>query len=171
MKSNSRREVCRRYYQSHKDQHYAAMKKWFQENPDKRREYSKSWRQKNLAAVAAYVRNRRRSDLNFRLRCQQSERIRQVIKGQQKPARTMELVGCSVAFLRSHLESLFQPGMTWENQGAWHVDHKLPLASFNLQDPEQLRAACHWSNLQPLWAGDNLRKGAKTPTPKEYAKL
>jgi hypothetical protein len=62
--------------------------------------------------------------------------------------------------LRAHLEAQFVPGMTWANHGAWHVDHIRPCASFNLEDPAEQRVCFHFSNLQPLWAQDNLAKGA-----------
>ena len=69
-------------------------------------------------------------------------------------------LGCSIAYFRVYLEGLFQPGMTWENQGKWHIDHIRPMSSFDLTDPEQQKAACHYTNLQPLWAEDNLKKWA-----------
>lgn len=71
-------------------------------------------------------------------------------------------LGCTPEQLKLHLEQQFQPGMTWENHGVhgWHVDHKKPLASFDLTDPAQFDQACHYTNLQPLWATDNIRKGA-----------
>jgi hypothetical protein len=64
---------------------------------------------------------------------------------------------------RDGLESKFQEGMTWDNwsRTGWHIDHILPLDNFDLADPEQLRRACHYTNLQPLWAKDNLSKGSK----------
>jgi hypothetical protein len=70
-------------------------------------------------------------------------------------------LGCSIAELRLHLESQFQPGMSWNNHGEWHIDHIRPLAKFNLACPLQLERACHFSNLQPLWAKDNIVKGMK----------
>lgn len=70
-------------------------------------------------------------------------------------------LGCSVDELKQHLESKFQPGMTWNNYGTWHIDHVKPLALFDLTDREQLLKACHYTNLQPLWAEENLRKSAK----------
>ena len=74
-----------------------------------------------------------------------------------------DLIGCTVSQLACHLESQFKPGMSWENHGkyGWHMDHIRPLASFDLNDPEQLIEACHYVNIQPLWARDNLRKGDK----------
>lgn len=63
----------------------------------------------------------------------------------------------------THLEAKFSEGMTWQNYGTWHIDHIRPLASFDLTDPAQVRLACHFTNLQPLWGADNIRKGDKAP--------
>ena len=71
----------------------------------------------------------------------------------------MELIGCSIDHLITHLEKQFKTGMTWDNYGQWHVDHIKPLTSFNLDEPEQQRCACHYTNLQPLWADENKSKG------------
>lgn len=62
---------------------------------------------------------------------------------------------------RAWLEARFLPGMSWDNRGEWELDHKRPVASFDLTDPAQLAAAMHYTNLQPLWRSDNRRKGAK----------
>lgn len=82
-----------------------------------------------------------------------------------KTANTMDLLGCSIAEFLSHLERQFLPGMTWSNWGRganrWQIDHKRPIASFDLTDPDQQRICFHFSNTQPLWAIDNLRKHAK----------
>lgn len=71
-----------------------------------------------------------------------------------------KLLGCSLPELRRHLEKKFQPGMAWNNHGfrGWHIDHIRPLAKFNLRDPAQQQAAFHFTNLQPLWAKENLEK-------------
>ena len=65
--------------------------------------------------------------------------------------------------LKIYLESLFQEGMTWDNYNfyGWHIDHIIPIASFDLSDPEQQKKCFHYTNLQPLWASDNLQKGVK----------
>jgi hypothetical protein len=82
----------------------------------------------------------------------------------QKTFKTLDLIGCSIPYLKKHLEAQFQPGMTWENYGhnTWHIDHIRPCASFDLTDPEQQKQCFHYTNLQPLWAKDNMRKGART---------
>jgi hypothetical protein len=90
-------------------------------------------------------------------------RIAQLVRsrGAQKADSTLRLTGCSAARLLEHLQNRFRDGMAWENYGSvWHVDHVRPCASFDLADPEQQRQCFHFSNLQPLLAEENIRKGA-----------
>lgn len=88
-------------------------------------------------------------------------RINHFVKSRTKT--TTQLLGCSHEELKFHLESKFQLGMTWENYGrtGWHIDHIRPLSSFILSNPEELEKACHYTNLQPLWAKDNILKSNK----------
>lgn len=90
-------------------------------------------------------------------------RIYNVLKTQGiiKTARTEQLLGCSVEFFRQYISGLFQPGMTLENHGKWHIDHIRPCASFDLTDLEQQKQCFNYTNLQPLWAAENISKGAK----------
>jgi len=90
-------------------------------------------------------------------------RLRFALKGNSKAAPTMEIIGCTIEELWLHLESKFEPGMTRKNHGSfgWHVDHKKPCCAFDLSDLEQQKICFHYSNLQPLWAKDNLEKGGK----------
>jgi len=78
-----------------------------------------------------------------------------------KQDKTLEFLGCSAATAMNHLEAQFLPGMTWDNYGEWHIDHIRPCASFDLTDPAQQRECFHYTNLQPLWAKDNLSKSDK----------
>jgi hypothetical protein len=86
----------------------------------------------------------------------------------------MQLVGTDIDELRGYIECLWLPGMTWENYGSlpdgsqpidrvWQMDHIIPCSSFNLLDPDQQQKCFHYTNLQPLWAKDNLAKGSKVP--------
>lgn len=83
----------------------------------------------------------------------------------RKANRTTQLIGCSMEQLRSHLESKFKPGMTWENHGnGWHIDHIIPCAAFDFTNPDQIFQCFHYTNLQPLWAHENLSKSDKIIT-------
>ena len=73
----------------------------------------------------------------------------------------MQLIDCTIEALKHWLSYQFAPGMTWDNYGEWHIDHVRPCASFDLTDPEQQKQCFHWTNLQPLWAEDNLKKSHK----------
>ena len=75
----------------------------------------------------------------------------------------VRLLGCTMAEFVAYIESLWSDGMTWENwaRDGWHIDHIMPLSAFDLSDEDQVKVACHYTNLRPLWAKDNLRKGAK----------
>ena len=77
--------------------------------------------------------------------------------------RHIALLGCRVSEFVEYLEAKFQPGMSWENRHLWHIDHIRPLSSFDLTVPVQCAQAFHYTNLQPLWAADNLRKGKRWP--------
>ncbi len=71
---------------------------------------------------------------------------------------THDLLGCTLEDCRQHIERQFLPGMTWNTYGAWHIDHIVPCAWFDLTDLQQQRKCFHYSNLQPLWARDNITK-------------
>jgi len=105
-------------------------------------------------------------DLQYRLRRAVRARLRQAIRKNQKQGSAVESLGCTIDFLRVYLEKQFLPGMTWSNFGrldgeqrTWQIDHIHPLSAFDLTDPFQLIQACHYTNLAPMWAIDNRRKG------------
>ena len=104
---------------------------------------------------------RRENDSLFKLKSYLSTRVSTSLsnRGWTKTSKTKELIGCSYKELESYLEGLFTENMTWENYGEWHVDHKIPLASAKTE--QEIIKLFHYSNLQPLWAQDNLEKGAK----------
>lgn len=125
-------------------------------------------KRKASGKINEYVRLRRQKDLNFRLKGALRNRINSVLKGAEsaKIARTEELLGCPLWHLMAHFDFLFKPGMTWENHGpVWHIDHIKPCAKFDLTNPEQQRACFHWTNLQPLFAEENLRKSDHYASP------
>ena len=104
---------------------------------------------------------RMKTEISYRLAYYLRVRLNKALKGNYKSGSAVRDLGCSVEELKIHLESLFQDGMNWENHGQWHIDHKKPLDSFDLTYRKQLLEACHYTNLQPLWAKDNLKKSNK----------
>lgn len=127
---------------------------------------NKEWLAANREKIRAIKRDRWLNDPQFKLRESIRNRIRNAMrryaKG-SKPRSTILAVGCTMTDLQAYIESKFQPGMTWQNWGinGWHIDHIRPLSSFDLTDKEQFDKAIHYTNLQPLWAADNIGKGAR----------
>lgn len=110
----------------------------------------------------AYQKRRREANFQWRFRVNLRSRIAKALRRNPKSARTVVLIGCSIVQLREHLERQFRHGMTWENYGpVWHVDHIRPCVSFDFSSPAQQRECFHFTNLQPLFAAENLRKAAK----------
>jgi hypothetical protein len=113
---------------------------------------------------------RLKQDPGFKLACSLRIRLCRALAKKYKTGSAVRDLGCSIEFFRGYLEAKFVPGMTWKNYGShWHIDHKIPFASINIQDREQLLSVLHYTNLQPLWKEDNLRKGAKVIPLKEVS--
>lgn len=130
------------------------MKEWRQ----KKREHRKLYRRK-------YNRERKLTDINFKILYILRGRLLQAIKGNAKAKSTMKLLGCTMDFFKEHIRAKFVDGMTWQNhgkgKGKWHIDHILPCASFDMSKKEDQIKCFHYTNLQPLWEHDNLSKSDK----------
>lgn len=146
-RSDRGRARRKRYYEAHQQELIAVAKAWNQANGKRRWQLKKNDLQQLLSD---YLRSR----LYRAVRAQLTDK-----KDKGRGASAVRDLGCTIAELMLHLEKLFQPGMSWDNYSDWHIDHRSPLAKFDLTDPTQCREACHFSNLQPLWAADNLKKG------------
>ena len=133
-------------------------------HPDCIEQQHKNYRANNKEKIRCYEQDRLHIDTNFKLRKMLRNRMVSAVKKNLKCGSSVKDLGCTIPELKQYLESKFQEGMTWENWGVhgWHIDHIVPLASFDLADREQFLKACHYTNLQPLWAKDNLSKGCKT---------
>lgn len=112
-----------------------------------------------------YVRKRRRDDPQWKIKGTLRSRLRYALKGRPKGVSSGMLLGCSGEQARIHIESLWSNGMNWANHGRgpgkWQIDHIRPFTRFDLQDPMQLATVCHYSNLQPLWFDDHVKKTAR----------
>jgi hypothetical protein len=116
------------------------------------KEYKKQWHKNKRT-------NDPKQKIIERLRARLYSLLKENNTKKQKSAK--QLLGCSINKIAKHLEKQFQSGMTWENMGKWHIDHIIPCSVFNLTKIHEQEKCFHYSNLQPLWAADNLKKGNK----------
>jgi len=153
-RSRDHREAYRR---NRKNQ--LAYKKEYRQRPEvKTREAARIWKKRQNPAE--------------RVRHNLSRRLAAIMRGEKAGRSVFKWLGCDGDDLRRHLEGQFRKGMTWANYGThWHVDHLLPCASFDHNDPEQIRQCWHWTNLRPMWAKDNIAKGAKITEPQMALRL
>jgi len=128
---------------------------------DSVKQLNKEYFENNKSAIYSQRQLRKQNNVNERLADSLRSRLYQAIKNSYKTGSAVRDLGCSIEELRIYLESKFQSGMSWNKRIEWHIDHITPLSTFNLEDREQLLKACNYSNLQPLWAKDNLSKGGK----------
>ncbi len=150
--------------EDYRNRQYARTAQWREDNENYHKEYSKQYWIENKEECLEYKRTKRRDDLGHRMventRAYLYHLMKKALKGQKwnKKEATIDLIGCTKQQLVEHLRSQYKPGMTDENYGQWHIDHIKPCALFDLTDPDQRRACFHFSNLQPLWAAENLAK-------------
>lgn len=141
------------------------VKTWKKANPDRVKlstaRYEKKHRERLLEKRNAKRAQRRLEDPGYQIRRNLSSSLRHFVVCSIRKNRIEALVGLSRVEIRRYLESMFLDGMSWDNYGEWHIDHIKPLSSFDLSNREQQKMCFHYSNMQPLWAIDNIRKGAK----------
>jgi hypothetical protein len=131
------------------------------EKKENKKEYDINYRKKNLEKRMEYQKNRRKTDPLFKLRCNISSLICISIKnkGYTKKSKTFEILGCSYKEFKQHLQRQFTKGMTWDNQGEWHLDHIYPVSL--AKDEQELIKLNRYTNFQPMWAVENISKGNK----------
>jgi hypothetical protein len=161
-----RLEAARAYYQKNKNKIRLKNEKKYKENKAGILLRNLTWRTNNRSKCSLisveYGHKMYHTDINYRLRRVLRSRIRKFVLGKGNQNRTTALVGCSIGFLKTYLSTQFKFGMTWGNYGKiWHIDHIRPCASFDLTNCEQQKQCFNFRNLQPLFALENLQKGAR----------
>jgi len=144
-------------------------KSWYEQNKEHRKQYLKEYREKNIDNIRKtkrdYERNRKASDPLYKLISNFRTAIYQVLKENnvEKNGHYFDILGYTPEELIVHLENQFTEGMTWDNYGEFHVDHKLPISSFNIKEIGDKEFMKCWSldNLQPMWGEENIRKSNK----------
>jgi hypothetical protein len=159
----------KKWREKNKDSLRDYAKTWYEQNKEYRKEYLKEYREKNTEKIKKtkrnYERNRKSSDPLYKLISNFRTAIYQVLKESnvEKNKHYFDILQYTPESLINHLESQFDENMNWENYGEWHVDHKLPITSFNIQEMGDVEFMNCWSldNLQPMWGTDNIRKSNK----------
>lgn len=154
-------ENNKNYYWENKEHLNAQNKQWRLDNPDK----TKAAKEKFNVNNPDYEKNRRRTNPQRRISTNLRNRLNCALRGASKVGSAVTDLGCSREFLLEYIESLWQPGMSWENYGqrgnVWNLDHIKPLSSFNLENRTEFLEACHYSNIRPMWASENYSKRDK----------
>lgn len=145
--------LCKRQkYELSKDKHLKTCKRYYLT-------HKKEIQKRHIE----YSNNRCKKDVHFRTLFNARVRVSSFLRGKESFSHQ---IGCSLNQLRIHLESKFQTGMSWENygnkQGYWNIDHVFPLSVAYKEGSESFKKACHYTNLQPLWAVDNIKKSNHT---------
>jgi len=107
------------------------------------------------------MREKYRTNLQHKLSLRLRGRLNEALRKNTRNGSAVRDLGCSLDELKSYLENRFQEGMSWDNwtKNGWHIDHIIPISKFDLSIPEEVKKACHYTNLQPMWADENIRKG------------
>ena len=159
----------KKYYESNKEKISEYYSEWREDNKERLKEYQKKWREENRDKLRKtkrdYERNRKASDPLYKLITNFRTAIWTVLKESNvdKYGHYFDILQYTPEELIIHLEKQFKDDMTWDNYGIWHVDHKLPITSFDIQemgDEEFMRCWC-LDNLQPMWGEENIRKSNK----------
>lgn len=136
------------YYLNNLEQEREKSKKYYHENKETIRKKNNQWKN-----------DKRKNDGFYRMKINLRHRLRDYLIGESKGKRTKEIVGLDKKEFKSYIESKFSEGMGWENYGEWHLDHIIPLCQ--AKDNESALKLNHYTNLQPLWAEENLKKNRK----------
>lgn len=168
---NENREQHNSWAKNNPDKHNANSTRYRRAHPERRAKTCRNYLINNRETAKAYQRKLkkrlREESPDYRFKCNLRGRLHKAVTrdGANKSAKTMELIGCTVAELKVHLEKQFRKGMNWSNyghgKGKWNIDHIIPCASFDLSVPEQQHQCFHFTNLRPLWHILNILKADK----------
>jgi len=155
----NKKEYQREYNRNHKEY----QKEYYQTHKKERKEYAKKYNENRKEERKQYENNKLKTDISYKLSKNLRNRLYIAMRDGQKLGSAINDLGCSIPELKIYLESKFKPGMTWKNHNiyGWHIDHIRPLSKFNLENRDEFLKACHYTNLQPLWAEENIKKNNK----------
>lgn len=151
------------YYYEHKEEKSQYAKEYYQENKERIKQNISQYQKNNKKAINTRRTKRKQTNINFKLACNLRNRVYKAIKGESKSGSALRALGCSIEEAKKHIESTFyfieeeQQWTMWKNYPElWHIDNIIPLAAFDLTDPEQVKKACHYTNLRALYYKQNI---------------
>lgn len=147
-------EVRKAWYVKNREQELERQKERRRKNPGAHKEWKRRNPEKMRAIRAREIARHPELILKAKLRCRITAAMKRL--GHHKTCGTVDILGCSITDFREHIQKQFSPGMNWNNHGLWHIDHIIPLGS--AKTPDEFFVLCHHTNLQPLWASDNMKK-------------
>jgi hypothetical protein len=155
------KEKSKKYYSSNKEKHKLTMKNWIEKNKDHYKIGLKKYYDTNKEKIFKNLKKKKIEDPIFKLKSDISSLIRLYFnrKKVKKDNRTTEILGCSIEYFYSYIESKFVDGMSWENRNEWHLDHIVPIRIAKTE--EEVIKLNHHSNFRPLWSEQNLSKAGK----------
>jgi len=158
---NSLLDYQKKYREKNREKVTLRKKKYYEKNKSVIKKKYKVYREKTKIHRNFSEKIKKKNNPIYSLICNMRSRIWKYANGLKisKRNRTFDIVGCQPEFLKEHLQKQFKEGMTWDNRSEWHIDHIIPLSSAN--NEEELYKLCHYTNLQPLWAEENLKKSNK----------
>ena len=150
----------KQWYEENKEKKLATSKKWKEENSHHYRKQQAEYGRKNNKEIVARKREKRKSCPITAMVCIVRSRIKNALlaTGERKTNKTFDMIGCSADELKTHIERQFLKGMDWSKRSEIHIDHIVPLSSAKTK--EDMIKLCHFTNLRPVWAKDNLKKGS-----------
>ncbi len=156
------KSMTKKYYEKHKEKMDAVSKQYRIDNKEYLHEYDRKYYEEHKDYKTWCANQRYATNICFKLLTSIRHRLNWVINNNSKTARTKELLGCDVPYLKSILVLKFTEGMSWENYNynGWHLDHILPCYYFDFSNPIHQKVCFNYRNLQPLWGEDNMSKGA-----------
>lgn len=176
MNKTARAKIWSNYYAKNKEILKVKRKKYREENiekykirekqryikdPEFHKERHRKYSKENREKINTYIRNRYATDTQFKIKCCLRARLNSITRNLPKNGSALKDLGCSIKEFKKYIENRFEKGMSWSNHSykIWHIDHIKPLSLFNLNDRTEFLKACHYTNMQPMWALDNHKKG------------
>ncbi|MBI2449695.1 hypothetical protein HYV49_05355 [Candidatus Pacearchaeota archaeon] len=160
-----KKEYMKQYREMHREEIKQQKKQYNEMHKEEIKQQKKQWHENNKEKTRQLKQEKFKNDINFKIAYYLRTRLYKALKRNQKSGSAVRDLGCSLDEFRKYFEPKFHvrktgEQMVWENYGkkGWHIDHIIPLSSFDLSDRKQLLKACHYTNLQPLWAEENLKK-------------